>query len=56
MNDTETLREVLRFSSGALEIAESFYDASAVMILTEIIDIIAERGHSYADVGTVSHG
>ena len=41
--DTEILRQVLRFCSVNLEIAERFYDAPSVMLLTQIIEII-ERG------------
>lgn len=40
VSDADILREILRYCSGALEIAESFFDASAVMVLTQIIEII----------------
>lgn len=53
MDDTEILREVLRFCSAALETAERFLDGAAVMILTEIIDII-EGGVSDSHPRTVS--
>lgn len=44
MSDTETLRSVLRFVTGTLDIAEKFHDASTVCVLTQIIEIIEEEG------------
>lgn len=54
VSDADILREILRYCSGALEIAESFFDASAVMVLTQIIEII-EGGVTDSDVGPISN-
>lgn len=53
MDDTETLRKVLRYCSDTLDTAERFFDAPVVMVLSQIIDII-EEGH--ADPGAVRDG
>lgn len=50
MTDVDTLREVLRYCTVSLEIAEKFYDAATVQILDNIVHII-ERGEMSADFG-----
>lgn len=56
MSDYEVLRAVLRFVSGTLEIAEAFLDAPTVCVLTQIIEIIEEGGHTDSYLSAVSNG
>ena len=50
--DTEILRQVLRFCSVNLEIAERFYDAPTALVLEQIVAIIEQGGVIDADVET----